>query len=97
MGFEMDINFFKEFRKNLNLKQKEFAALLGVSEDYVSKIERGQRKISDEIEKKINKIIEDGEKPKAATLEEVCKEADEANKNVLFAAVDSEGEYFFEE
>lgn len=76
----MNINFFKEFRKNLNLKQKEFAALLGVSEDYVSKIERGQRKISDEIEKKINKIIEDGEKPKAATLEDVCKEADEANK-----------------
>lgn len=30
--------------------------------------------------KKINKIIEDGEKPKATTLEEVCKEADEANK-----------------
>lgn len=106
--------------------------------------------------KKINKIIEDGEKPKAATLEDVCKEADEINKkgfseelryygqmyldrqrqielakksqksiiemaknkgitkemivsycsviqledfnkNVLFAAVDSEGEYFFEE
>lgn len=152
----MNIDFFKEFRKNLNMKQKEFAALLGVSEDYVSKIERGQRKISDEIEKKINKIIEDGEKPKAATLEDVCKEADEANKkgfseelryygqmyldrqntielaksrksqllkwqknkgitkemiisycsviqledfnkNVLFAAVDSEGEYFFEE
>lgn len=76
----MNIDFFKEFRKNLNMKQKEFAALLGVSEDYVSKIERGQRKISDEIEKKINKIIEDGEKPKAATLEDVCKEADEANK-----------------
>lgn len=152
----MNIDFFKEFRKNLNMKQKEFAALLGVSEDYVSKIERGKRKISDEIEKKINKIIEDGEKPKATTLEEVCKEADEANKkgfskelryygqmyldrqrqielakksqksiiemaknkgitkemivsycsviqledfnkNVLFAAVDSEGEYFFEE
>lgn len=48
----MDINFFKEFRKNLNMRQKEFAALLGVSEDYVSKIERGKRKISDELEKK---------------------------------------------
>ena len=51
----MNIDFFKEFRKNLNLKQKEFAALLGVSEDYISKIERGQRKISDEIEKKLTK------------------------------------------
>ncbi len=76
----MNIDFFKEFRKNLNMKQKEFATLLGVSEGYISKVERGQRKISDEIEKKINKIIEDGEKPKAATLEDVCKEADEANK-----------------
>lgn len=39
---------FKEFRVNNGYTQKEFAAALGFSEDYISAIERGTRPLTDE-------------------------------------------------
>ena len=39
----MDINFFKEFRKNLNMRQKEFAAL---NEDSVKFRMKSKKKLT---------------------------------------------------
>ncbi len=40
---------FKEFRVNNGYTQKEFAAALGFSEDYISAIERGTRPLTEYI------------------------------------------------
>ena len=66
---------FKKFRIEKGYTQKKLAEAIGFSEDYISKIERNERPITDHILEKLNNL-KDGK----STMEEVLDEADEKNK-----------------
>lgn len=66
---------FKKFRIEKGYTQKKLAEAIGFSEDYISKIERNERPITDYILEKLNNLKEG-----KSTMEEVLDEADEKNK-----------------
>lgn len=74
----------KQFRKDNNFTQKELAEIFDVSEDYISKIERGVLPVTENIEKQIEDYkfkqeMDDLEKEPEqapATMEEVIEEAE---------------------
>lgn len=68
---------FKEFRVNNGYTQKEFAAALGFSEDYISAIERGTRPLTECICAKVENL-----RRPTATLKVVIDEADEKTKGL---------------
>lgn len=67
-------NLKKSELKRAILKKK-LAEAIGFSEDYISKIERNERPITDYILEKLNNL-----KEKKSTMEEILNEADEKNK-----------------
>lgn len=66
---------FKKIRIEMGYTQKKLAEAIGFSEDYISKIERNERPITDYILEKLNNL-----KEKKSTMEEILNEADEKNK-----------------
>lgn len=66
---------FKKFRIEKGYTQKKLAEAIGFSEDYISKIERNERPITDHILEKLNNL-----KDEKSTMEEILDEADEKNK-----------------
>lgn len=66
---------FKKFRIEKGYTQKKLAEAIGFSEDYISKIERNERPITDYILEKLNNLKEG-----KSTMEEILDEADEKNK-----------------
>lgn len=66
---------FKKFRIEKGYTQKKIAEAIGFSEDYISKIERNKRPITDCILEKLNNLKEE-----KSTMEEILNEADEKNK-----------------
>lgn len=66
---------FKKIRIEKGYTQKKLAEAIGFSEDYISKIERNERPITDYILEKLNNL-----KEKKSTMEEILNEADEKNK-----------------
>lgn len=66
---------FKKIRIEKGYTQKELAQKIGFSEDYISKIERGERPVSDYILEKLNNL-----KERKSTMEDILNEADEKNK-----------------
>lgn len=66
---------FKKIRIEKGYTQKELAKEIGFSEDYVSKIERNERPVSDYILEKINNL-----KERKTAMDEILDEADEKNK-----------------
>lgn len=66
---------FKKIRIEKGYTQKELAKEIGFSEDYVSKIERNERPVSDCILEKINNL-----KERKTAMDEILDEADEKNK-----------------
>lgn len=66
---------FKKIRIEKGYTQKKLAEAIGLSEDYISKIERNERPITDYILEKLNNL-----KEKKSTMEEILNEADEKNK-----------------
>ena len=66
---------FKKIRIEKGYTQKELAKEIGFSEDYVSKIEKNERPVSDYILEKINNL-----KEKKTAMDEILDEADEKNK-----------------
>lgn len=65
----------KKIRIEKGYTQKKLAEAIGFSEDYISKIERNERPITDYILEKLNNL-----KEKKSTMEEILNEADEKNK-----------------
>ena len=66
---------FKKFRIEKGYTQKKLAEAIGFSKDYISKIERNERPITDYILEKLNNLKEG-----KSTMEDVLDEADEKNK-----------------
>lgn len=66
---------FKKIRIEKGYTQKELAQKIGFSEDYISKIERDERPVSDYILEKINNL-----KERKTAMDEILDEADEKNK-----------------
>ena len=66
---------FKKFRIEKGYTQKKLAEAIGFSEDYISKIERNERPITDYILEKLNNLKEE-----KSTMEKILNEADEKNK-----------------
>ena len=66
---------FKKIRIEKGYTQKELAKEIGFSEDYVSKIEKNERPVSDYILEKINNL-----KERKTAMDEILDEADEKNK-----------------
>lgn len=82
---------FKEFRVNNGYTQKEFAAALGFSEDYISAIERGTRPLNEYICAKVENL-----RRPAATLKVVIDEADEKNKRVAAEELKTYGDEYID-
>lgn len=66
---------FKKIRIEKGYTQKELAQKIGFSEDYISKIERDERPVSDYILEKINNL-----KERKTAMDEILDKADEKNK-----------------
>ena len=92
----------KQFRKDNNFTQKELAEIFDVSEDYISKIERGVLPVTENIEKQIKDYkfkqemddLEEDPEPAPATMEEVIEEADEKNKKGFSQSLINYGEQY---
>lgn len=66
---------FKKIRIEKGYTQKELAQKIGFSKDYISKIERDERPVSDYILEKINNL-----KERKTAMDKILDEADEKNK-----------------
>uniref|UniRef100_A0AAU8AY63 HTH XrE protein n=1 Tax=Dulem virus 29 TaxID=3145747 RepID=A0AAU8AY63_9CAUD len=88
----MNSEEFKKTRINKGYTQKSLAKAIGFSEDYISKIERGERPVTDYILEKLNHLQE-----KNSTMEVILDEADEKNKRKIGQALAQYGDEYQEQ